>query len=746
MKINKLDKISSRSFKGFRWPSDLDDFKSRNLIYGWNGSGKSTLSDLFRSIEKKLSLENECFTIITENCSINSLNIPEDVLLPQVRVFNKKYIEENVFNSRNEVTAIFYLGQENIEKQKEVGKCKEHLRELNNNLENKRNEVEQKESALDKYYRDEALKIKDILRSSDKNNQFNNYDKGNFKHSTRNFSQNNNVGEKILDDDNFNKYKDIKESNIKEVIDLVRPIQLDFDGFRKNVEGVLSTLVVTKILNELKSDNQLSEWVKVGLGLHKEGNSYKKTCSFCKNDITNDRLKVIENHFNESYRQLQRKIIKLIEDIKKNVDSLKSIDLPHKSEFYDDIEGGYDTRRISLNENIELSIKWFEYLKEKLNEKNKNLFLEISLENKVFEEFNLSVDDVNMVVDNHNQRTRNFNEDIKNARVKIEEHLVASCLDEYKLRNRELLTIKLDIKKLEGNRKILNGKIYNLELSIRDHLPAAEELNKDIKSYLGRDEIKFKTQENGYQIIRGNTPAENLSEGEKTAIAFLHFLKSLSDQGFTLPNGVVVIDDPVSSLDANSIYHAFGFMKERTKESGQLFILTHNYTLFRLVKNWFKYENNNNVSSYMLSLDNNDLKESKISKLDTLLENFESEYHFLFSIIYNNAYKNCRSLSSAYPLPNIARRLLESFFAFKRPCMENLYKKIASIDFDDAKKSQILRFVDTYSHSSHIGGLEYDPSILQESFSILRNVLELIEYVDKGHFKLMKSLVINGGM
>ncbi len=42
------------------------------------------------------------------------------------------------------------------------------------------------------------------------------------------------------------------------------------------------------------------------------------------------------------------------------------------------------------------------------------------------------------------------------------------------------------------------------------------------------------------------------SEGERTAIAFLYFLKSLQDKSFDLANGIVVIDDPVSSLDANA--------------------------------------------------------------------------------------------------------------------------------------------------------------------------------------------------
>src|SRR5690606_40846036 len=92
---------------------------------------------------------------------------------------------------------------------------------------------------------------------------------------------------------------------------------------------------------------------------------------------------------------------------------------------------------------------------------------------------------------------------------------------------------------------------------------------------------------NGYALTRGGQPVSHLSEGERTAIAFLYFLKSLQDKTFDMKNGIVVIDDPVSSLDANALFSAFGYMKERTKEAGQLFIFTHSFAFFRNVKKWF---------------------------------------------------------------------------------------------------------------------------------------------------------------
>ena len=93
----------------------------------------------------------------------------------------------------------------------------------------------------------------------------------------------------------------------------------------------------------------------------------------------------------------------------------------------------------------------------------------------------------------------------------------------------------------------------------------------------------------GYTITRGGVSAQFLSEGETTAIALLYFLKSLQDRRFPLANGVIVLDDPVSSLDANALFLAFAFIRERTKDAGQLFILTHNFSFFRQVRHWFHH-------------------------------------------------------------------------------------------------------------------------------------------------------------
>ena len=93
----------------------------------------------------------------------------------------------------------------------------------------------------------------------------------------------------------------------------------------------------------------------------------------------------------------------------------------------------------------------------------------------------------------------------------------------------------------------------------------------------------------------------------------------------------------------------------------------------------------------------------------------------------------------------MARRLLEAFLAFRQPDISGeLWQKMQNIDFDEAKKSQILRFVHTYSHNDTIAEPDHDASLLSEAPIVLISLLELIEKEDPRHFERMKALVSRG--
>ena len=118
--IKKIKSIKCyHIFQDFIWNSNLDDFKKYNLIYGWNGSGKTTLTKFLRQIELQEKLPDcEEFDIITDMGIINEKNINESTL--NLKVFNKNFVEENIFTDSGEITPIFYIGREDIEIKKSI--------------------------------------------------------------------------------------------------------------------------------------------------------------------------------------------------------------------------------------------------------------------------------------------------------------------------------------------------------------------------------------------------------------------------------------------------------------------------------------------------------------------------------------------------------------------------------------------------------------------------------------------------
>jgi wobble nucleotide-excising tRNase len=193
--------------------------------------------------------------------------------------------------------------------------------------------------------------------------------------------------------------------------------------------------------------------------------------------------------------------------------------------------------------------------------------------------------------------------------------------------------------------------------------------------------------------------------------------------------------------------------KERTKACHQLFILTHNFAFFRQIKNWFHHlkgqksphiERRPGRFYALLSTIDGCERNATLTPIDPLLEQFESEYHFLFRQIYDvaNSAVCTNELAQFYGIPNIARRLIETFLAYRFPdCSGDLIKRLERVDYDAEKKTRILRLLNTYSHSGGISDPEHDPSILAETGEVMKAILEMMESVDGDHYKGMVKLV-----
>ena len=212
----------------------------------------------------------------------------------------------------------------------------------------------------------------------------------------------------------------------------------------------------------------------------------------------------------------------------------------------------------------------------------------------------------------------------------------------------------------------------------------------------------------------------------------------LKDENFDVDNGIVVIDDPISSLDANSQYQAFSFLKTATGSAKQLFVFTHNFDFLKLLLNWQKGNNGGRDAQYFMVNNKYSVSDGSrkafIDKLDADLQKFESEYHYLFDTIYR--YKSDGTIANSYKMPNIARKVLDNFLMFRIPSSESTYKRLERLDFDNQKKSAIYKFV---NDQSHITGSGFDPALVPEAQKNIGYLLELMQTTFPEHYSILEE-------
>jgi wobble nucleotide-excising tRNase len=734
-------------FRNFDWPHDLPELGRFNLVYGWNGTGKTTLSRVLRHLEKRTTPQGEVKLKLSsgefEGNKFPNLNIP-------VRVFNRDFVNESVFRKDGgELPPIFVFGAESVEKQKEVERLKGERAKAQLKLDAAHTEKDKAVKYLDNFCIDRARVIKDTLRSSGQN-PYNNYDKSDFKRDAKKMAKGGDGSAHRLSDQDRQRLLTQHRETPKAKVQKVKYTLPNLPEMADKVSQLLNTTVVSATIETLKNDSKLSEWTREGLELHRHRKAER--CLFCEQPLPKERLAALEAHFSAQYEQLMQRLDQLIRKLQWLFKATTELQLPHKAEFYDDLETEYQAAEEGLRQALEEVKRFLDAAVQALMEKKGRPFERVECELRAPSVDGEAVEKLNAVIRKHNQACDDFQTRVTKARERLARAMIAEVLGEFVSRRDALERAEEKLKAAREKVQRLDAKIALLEREIVEHRRPAEELNEDLRKYLGHDELRVEVRDTGYTITRGGVPAQTLSEGEMTAIALLYFLKSLQDREFDLRDGVVVLDDPISSLDANALYLAFGFIRERTKDVGQLIILTHNFTFFRQVRNWFHHLPNQKKKDisrrparfYMLNcVRDGDQRCATICQLDPLLEEYESEYHYLFACIYRAASSDAPgTLEQNYALPNMARRLLESFLAFRRPEISgDLWKKMESVDFEEAKKLRILRFLHTHSHSDTVGEPQHDPSLLAEARSVLKDLLELIESEDKAHYDAMVKLV-----
>jgi len=742
-------------FQNFVWPHELPAFAQFNVIYGWNGTGKTTLSSLFANLQESRAItQGEVEFELDNGNKISGADI-SNTTIPPVRVFNRDFVAKTIESiGQSNVAPIYFLGTESIDQQKQVEKLRAELKTAHEAVTKAEKDNRSADKALDDFCIEKGKFIREALLGSA---QHANYDKRRFRKAVTKLKGKSPQPVRLSEEQKKSLRKQ-KELQAKSSISPVSVTVPDIEELRSKTSDLLKRSIVSQVIEELASNATLSAWIQQGLSLHK-GEQETDTCRFCGNELSQQRRAELEAHFNDAFASFQHDIEQAISDIERQQQTLTGVTFPDESRFYDHLAGDIQPTVSTAKKKIEFVNQILVRFKEALVRKKTTPFEALTLEDTESTKssdggsLQSALDAVNAVIAKHETTTNNLNDEISQACQALEQDYVLEALPKFdELTNRQQ-RLKATLFTVKQKPTELTNQISAMERNIVEHRRPAEELNRELRAYLGRDELQFEIKDTGYALTRGGQPALHLSEGERTAIAFLYFLKSLEDRAFDLKKSIVVIDDPVSSLDANALFSSFGYMKERTKASGQLIILTHNFAFFRQIKNWFHHLKGQKIKDVaqrpahfytILRTGSSNTHGAVLSTIDRLLEEFESEYHFLFKQVHAvaNSEASVSELAQYYGMPNIARRLIETFLAYRFPdCGGDLIKRFERVDFDAAKKTRILRLLNTFSHSGGISDPEHDPSVLAETGEVMKAILGLMQALDDDHYQGMIKLM-----
>ena len=700
--IKRINKIKNFGvFEDYRRSGDIRDFEEKNIIYGWNYSGKTTLSRLISYLDKNVEIEDDYKNVefeveLVDGSKIDNINRGTSTL--QVQVFNSDFVKDNLhFGISDKINGIkFAVG--------DTGNILEQIERIGNYITKANTVIGRNQGNITSFngfetkFTEEARHLTDLLGLG----------RGFTKANVRNYVQEW-AGQPldafvISDDAELNRVlTNAKAQNTGSKIDTTNSPSTRYESLCNQVKTVLKRQPQHSTDDELlSSDRDFYNWAKSGLELYNRKNPQPQRCAFCGGIITKEgRLAELNAYYTNEASKVKTEIEQLKLSIEEEKQRFENLDWSRKSD--NDLAQSYRDCYIEKKQSYQLIKDAYKALLDvlisKLDDKYSNsLFVSMEF-GDIDESANAAVQEwvssVSEIFNQSNAIIDDFNTTKENAKKQYIKHYLAKFLIDHDYRvverkkeveERWIGRINDAIKLKEEEKKRLSAQLESVE-------KGKEELKGFIKLFLNREDLDIAVTEDNYFVLkRGEKIATHLSEGERTAIAFSHFmvtLKSLKDEN-KLQNYIIFIDDPISSLDANHIaqvsalLNTFFFAKglDTTNPEKvcncfqQLFIATHNFELFSFLKDANNINRKKKVveegktkevpaCNYFM-IKKLDIKKSTIIDIPKSLSKYKSEYVYLFSEIdkfKNDGYPDDR----AYMMPNIVRRFLEIYTLMKLP-------------------------------------------------------------------------------
>ncbi|WP_354342592.1 AAA family ATPase [Phyllobacterium ifriqiyense] len=722
----------------------LPEFTQFNVIYGWNYSGKTTLSRLFRCVENGAlhpDYPNLTFNVFHADGNSYDQNFLNAC---NVRVFNEDFRKENLrWEDSEGFTPILLLGAKNIEKHEEVERKQRAHSTYIDDLKTVQNESKQLAGIISKAETEVASRIARELGIG-------RFDKRNLKPILDAWG--NSVPEP-LDDAHFTVERSKLSAEEKDPLP-----NLDIIANADGKEWEIAFLLLEEQLGSVGTITrfvekpELGKWAEVGLHLHKDATH----CEFCENQLLPSRLATLNNHFSESFENLKMRIKRAITTL---TGYLVTIDggAYSRRAFYNDLFEEHAHAGAILKQARDTFNASVQTLIDKLERKYNNPFEVTIWSDQVpeVEPLRSAIERFQKLIEKNNERTQYFASARAEAIETLKKHYVAEAV-----RKIDRLGVIAQLKSLEEKQQQISGSLAELEQEISslqaelsDSVKGAEAINDALVRFFGKADIQIKvTGDGNFLLMRGGQQARNLSEGERTAIAFCYFVTKLSENGNKLSDTIVYIDDPISSLDAHHLMHINAFIKTTFYKfdslavpkhqclAKQLFISTHNYEFFHLTVEWMSSMKKEMHSVYLVErIDNNGLIASRIIDCPDSIKRYKSEYLFLFHQLVSYVQNPNNDVQVIFNLGNMARRFIEGYLAFKFLEHQKIDNTLSKVIPDPVAAERARKFMHFYSHTFTRSGGMHLPD-MSEAKEIIDIILDAVRTHDPIHYGALQAV------
>lgn len=632
----------------------LNNLKKVNYFYGTNGVGKTSIGNILENInnfpESKIEWEND---------------------EKEILVYNKNFIEQNFGENKNEHPGIFTLGNASKTELESIEKLKETINNLISKIEDKQTFFNQ--------FQNEKIEIennfKEVLWQTKKK-----YDKvisDAFEGSNSskdklklNFIENiNNNSSKILSLEELKEKHNLLYSDEKTEID-----EIDFSFIDnlllKEVNIFLKPIIGSNDLDISTLIKKLgnADWVYKGLEYLDDNID---SCPFCQQNISSKRLKEILNNFFDINFTSELQNIK---DIHKNY-SQTVLECSEKFEhiFLKVNKLKINKKDLNAIQNLVIILKEkitqnLLLIKEKIKEPSRKISLNDISEDIIL----IKTHSVNL-----NSKIKEYNNIIKNLKKSKEDYketvwkyFVESLRPTYDLYIKNINKVDNQISRiilakknlselLSKNEKELETAISNLTST----KPTIDAINSLLKEFGFKGFNLTESSTGHYQIIRENGELANntLSEGEKTFVTFLYFyhlIKGAHNKDNIHKEKIILIDDPISSLDSVILFIVSTLIKNITTDiiqnNGavkQIFILTHNVYFHKEIS--FTKINQQDTRYFIIRKHDNNTEIEDCGHQNKI----QTSYQLLWNEVKSTE-------NNSISLQNSMRRILENFFGF----------------------------------------------------------------------------------